>query len=170
MKILNKIRTIAIAFALSVAVAAPIVMAQSTDEGAKREQRRERGEFGKRGGHHGMGRMFGQLDLTDAQKTQMKQIRKSSHQSLLPLMQEIRAKRQEIRQAHQGGAVDENLVRQKLTEIAPLEAKLMAERQRVHQQMLSVLTPEQKTKLDQLREQFKSRRGERGARKGQRSL
>jgi Spy/CpxP family protein refolding chaperone len=66
--------------------------------------------------------------------------------------------------------VDEALVRQKLIEIAPLEAKLMAERSRAHQEMLSVLTPEQRSKLDQMREQFKSRRGERGSRNRQTSL
>ncbi|HET8675268.1 MAG TPA: hypothetical protein VFO63_05740, partial [Blastocatellia bacterium] len=62
------------------------------------------------------------------------------------------------------------LVSQKLAEIAPLEAKMMAERARIHQETLSVLTPEQKTKLEQMREQFKSRRGERKARKQTTSL
>jgi protein CpxP len=111
------------------------------------------------------GAMFRNLDLTDAQKAQIKQIRESHSQTLRPLMQQIRAKRQEMRQASTSGTFDEALVTQKLNEIAPLEAKLMGEEFRTHQEMLAVLTPDQKTKLDQLRQQQKAKWAERGARK-----
>ena len=111
------------------------------------------------------GAFFRNLDLTDAQKTQMKQIRESHSQNLRPLMEQIRAKRQELRQASQGGTFNEALVTQKLSEIAPLEAKLMGEQSRTHQEMLSVLTADQKTKLEQLRAQQKSKWSERGANK-----
>lgn len=107
------------------------------------------------------GAFFRNLDLTDAQKAQMKQIRESHGQSLRPVTEQIRAKRQEIRQAGEGGTFNEALVTQKLIEIAPLEAKLQGERFRLHQEMISVLTPEQKAKLDQSREQFKSKWAER---------
>ncbi len=169
MKKVNRIKSVAAALVLAVAIAVPVVIAQSTDDGGGRKGRRDHaGQFGKRGG--GMGRLFSKLDLTDAQKAQIKQIHENSREELRPLKEQIRAKRQEIRQAQAGGTVDEALVRQKLTEIAPLEAKMMSERARIHQQTLSVLTPEQKTKLEQMREQFKSRRGERGARKQTTSL
>src|SRR6185295_10707482 len=49
---------------------------------------------------------------------------------------------------------------QKLTEMASLEAKLMGEQHKLHQEMLSVLTAEQKAQLEQSRAQFKTRRGE----------
>lgn len=100
---------------------------------------------------------FRNLDLTDAQKTQMKQIRDSHSQSLRPLMEQVRAKRQEIRQARESGTFNEALVTQKLNEIAPLEAKLIGERTRVHQEMLSVLTADQKAKLDQSRAERKAK-------------
>jgi protein CpxP len=161
MKKLNRIQSIVAAIILAAAVAIPVALAQSTDDGSK-GHRGHKGQFGRRGGE---GRIFSQLDLTDAQKAQMKQIRQNSREEMRPLMEQIRAKRQEIRQAQAGGTVDEALVSQKLTEIAPLEAKLMSARGRIHQQMLSVLTPEQRTKLEQLREQFKSKRGERSERK-----
>jgi protein CpxP len=147
---------------MALAVAVPVAIAQSTDTGAKKD----RGHWGHRGGRGERGMMgFRNLDLTDAQKAQMKQIRESHSQALRPLMEQIHAKRQEIRQASQGGAFNEALVTQKLTEIAPLEAKLQGERLRVHQEMLSVLTPDQKTKLEQTREQFKSKWAEKGANK-----
>jgi len=166
MKKLNRIKSVVAAIILAAAFAVPVAIAQSTDDGGRGRRGRE-GHFGRRGGE---GRIFKQLDLTDAQKAQMKQIREDSREQIRPLAEQIRAKRQEIRQAREGGTVNEALVTQKLTEIAPLEAKLIAERARVHEQMLSVLTAEQRTKLEQMREQFKSRRGERKARKQTTSL
>ncbi|HXG64959.1 MAG TPA: Spy/CpxP family protein refolding chaperone [Blastocatellia bacterium] len=159
---MKKFQKLALALVMAAALAAPIVWAQSTGDSAQNEQQpRMRGHRG-RGDRMG-GRLFRQLDLTEAQQAQIKQIRENHRQSIEPLVQEIRAKRQEIRQASQGGTVNEALVQQKLTEIAPLEAKLMAERAKLHQEMLAVLTPEQKAKLEQLREQFKARRDARKA-------
>ena len=165
MKKLNRFQSVAVAIIMAIAVAVPVVVAQSTgDDGGRRGHK---GHFGR---HGGGGRMFSKLDLTDAQKEQIKAIHEKNRESMRPLMEQIRAKRQEIRQANAGGTVDEALVSQKLAEIAPLEAKMMAERARIHQETLSVLTPEQRTKLEQMREQFKSRRGERKARKQTTSL
>jgi Spy/CpxP family protein refolding chaperone len=65
-----------------------------------------------------------------------------------------------LRQASEGGTFNEALATQKLTEIAPLEAKLMASQHNLHEQMLSVLTAEQKAQLEQSRAQFKARRGQ----------
>ena len=156
---LNRIHAIAIALVMAIAVAVPIAIAQSKDGGAKKEH------HGMRGGDRMAGAFFHNLDLTDAQKAQMKQIRESHSQTLRPLMDQIHAKRQELRQASEGGTFNETLVTQKLNEIAPLEAKLMGERFRTHQEMLSVLTAEQKAKLEQSREQFKSKSAERRANK-----
>jgi protein CpxP len=167
---LSKIQTIAIAIVMAIAVAVPVAIAQSTDQPGVNKGERH-GHWGGRGGRGGRGGMMGfsKLDLTDAQKAQLKQIHESHRQSTAPIIEQIRAKRQEIRQASEGANFNESLVAQKLSEIAPLEAKLMGERTRIHQEMLSVLTPEQKAKFDQMREQFKSRSGERRARKQQRT-
>ena len=106
------------------------------------------------------GGFFKQLNLTEDQKTKIKQIRESFAATNKPLREQLRAKRQELRQASEGGTFNEALATQKLTEIAPLEAKLMAGRAKLHQEMLSVLTAEQKAQLEQSRAQFKTRRGE----------
>ena len=107
------------------------------------------------------GGFFGQLNLTEDQKTKMKQIRESFAEQNKPLREQLRAKRQELRQASEGGTFNEALATQKLTEMASLEAKLMGERHKLHQEMLSVLTAEQKAQLEQSKAQFKTRRGER---------
>ena len=150
----------AIALAGSIAVAQTGTTDQNTQQGTRTERR------GGRGGHkgHGWGGMraggfFRQLNLTEDQKAKMKQIRETFAQSNKPLRDQLRAKRQELRQASEGGTFNEALATQKLTEIAPLEAKLMGEQQKLHQEMLSVLTAEQKAQLEQSRAQFKGRRG-----------
>ena len=71
--------------------------------------------------------------------------------------------------AESGVAFNEALATQKLTEAASIEAKLMGEQFRLRQEMLSILTPEQKTQMEQQREQFKGHHGEgRGGRNEQR--
>ena len=149
---LNRTHAIALVAVMALAIAVPIGIAQSKDAGEHRH--------GMRGGDHMAGASFRNLDLTDAQKTQMKQIRESHSQSLRPLMEQVHAKRQEIRQASESGTFNEALVTQKLSELAPLEAKLMGERSRVHQEMLSVLTADQKAKLEQAQAQRKAKGAE----------
>jgi Spy/CpxP family protein refolding chaperone len=150
----------AIALAASIAVAQTVTNNQDNGQGARPEWR------GRRGDHkgHGFGGMreggfFRQLNLTEDQKTKIKQIRESFAQNNKPLMDQLRAKRQELRQASEGGTFNEALATQKLTEIAPLEAKLMGERAKLHEATLSVLTAEQKAQLEQAKAQFKTHRG-----------
>ena len=68
----------------------------------------------------------------------------------------------------QGEFFDEVTAQQKLVEAASLEAKLMGEQFNMRRDSLSVLTMEQKAKLDQLREELKSRRGERHLKRAER--
>jgi protein CpxP len=160
----GKIKAFVMSLALAAAVAIPVAYAQTTEEGPKAKRDRG-GRFERHGGRGGMrGGMMGfrNLDLTDEQKAQIKQIRENHRQAMTPIMEQIRQKRQEIRQASQDGSFNESLVAQKLAEIAPLEAKMMAERARIHQETMSVLTAEQKAKLEEQRQQrhnrFKERR------------
>lgn len=153
----NRLKVIAIAAVMALAIAVPIGVAQSKDSGGQKHW--------MRGGRHMAGAGFRNLDLTDAQKAQMKQIRESNSQSFRPLMEQIRAKRQEIRQASEGGTFNETLVAQKLSEIAPLEAKLIGLRSKLHQEMLSVLTADQKAKLEQSQAERKTKWAERRANK-----
>ena len=151
----------AIALATSIAFAQTATPDQSNTQGTRTERRGE----GKHKGH-GFGGMrrggfFGQLNLTEDQKTKIQQIRESFAERNKPLHEQLRAKRQELRQANEGSTFNEALATQKLTEMASLEAKLMGERHKLHQEMLSVLTAEQKAQLEQSKAQFKTRRGER---------
>ena len=193
MKKLGKIKTLTIASLSAVALAAPIAFAQTTTtqdqqqkttrgegrgEGHGRGkgwgsgERRGKGEgreWGGRGeGRGGMrGMMFRGANLTDDQKAKMKQIGESFRERTQSLHQALRAKRQELRQASEGGTFNEALATQKLQESASLQAKLMGEQFRMRQEMLSVLTPEQKTQMEQKRAEFKAKRANHGERKVQ---
>ncbi len=180
MKKLGKIKTLTIASLSAVALAAPIAFAQSTSttqetqqvtgerhggHGKGWEQRGNReGREGRGWGGEGRmgGMMFKDLNLTDDQKAKMKQIGESFRERTQSLHQQLSAKRQELRQASEGGTFNEALATQKLQESATLEAKLMGEQFRMRQEMLSVLTPEQKTQLEQKRAEFKAKRANHG--------
>jgi protein CpxP len=160
----GRFKTVAIATISAIALAASIAVAQTVTTNQGTQQGTQKQHWG-RGGHRGFGGMrdggfFRQLNLTDDQKAKMKSIRESFAQTNKPLRDQLRAKRQELRQASEGGTFNEALATQKLTEIAPLEAKLMGEQFKLHQETLSVLTAEQKAQLEQSRAQFKTRRGE----------
>jgi Spy/CpxP family protein refolding chaperone len=168
---LGRFKTLAIATLSAIVLAASIVVAQTVtpDQGNTQDTRAER--RARRGEHRGhgwrgmrRGGFFEQLNLTEDQKARIKQIRESFAERNKPLREQLRAKRQELRQAHEGGTFNEALATQKLTEMASLQAKLMGERHRLHQETLSVLTAEQKAQLEQSKAQFKGRRG--GMRKG----
>ena len=151
----------AIALAASIAVAQTVTPDQGTQQGTRTERRGGRGHKGHGwGGMRGDRGIFRQLNLTEDQQAKIKQIRETFAQSNKPLREQLRAKRQELRQASEGGTFNEALATQKLTEMASLEAKLMGERHKLHQEMLSVLTAEQKAQLEQSKAQFKTRRGE----------
>ena len=166
---LGKVKTLAIASLSAVALAASIAVAQTvkTDQG---EGQKPRSEWRGRGRKHGFhrGGMFSRLNLTDDQKAKMKTIRENFATNNKPLMEQLRAKRQELRQASEGGTFNEALATQKLPEMAGLQAKLMGERIKLNQEMQTVLTAEQKAQLDQLKAQFKNHRGGRHGRGGQR--
>lgn len=156
----GRIKTVAIATLSAIALAASIAVAQtvSTPQGTSTEK--HGGFRGEHNGWRGMhGDEFRQLNLTEDQKAKIKQIRESFATQNKPLRDQLMAKRQELRQASEGGTFNEALATQKLTEMASLEAKLMGEQFKQHQEVLSVLTPEQKAQLEQSKAQFKANRG-----------
>lgn len=182
---LGKFKTLTIASLSAVALAAPIAFAQSTattqdKQETTRGERRggkgwgDHGGLGK-GGHRGerggmRGLMFRGINLTEDQKAKMKTISESFRERTKALHQELRTKRQELRQAGESGTFNETLATQKLTETAGLQAKLMGERFKMRQEMLAVLTPEQKTQIEQKRAEMKAKRAAFGLQKGERNV
>jgi protein CpxP len=177
MKKLGRIQKLAVAGLSALALATPVALAQTAgnaQQGGKGEHdggrhgRRGGGEFGgefggERGGRFGG---FRGIELTDAQKASLKQIRESFGERTKSLREQLRAKHTELRQAESGGTFNEALAAQKLAEVAPIQAKLMAEGFRMRQESMAVLTPEQKTQLEQRRAEFKAKREQFKTRRG----
>lgn len=109
-------------------------------------------------GHHGRLGFLRGLDLTDAQREQIRQIAERFHESLKPQHEELRAI---MRARHDGG----QLTDAQKTRAEQLHTEIRAARQRFEQEVLGVLTPEQRAKAEQFlrereqrREQFRERR------------
>lgn len=102
------------------------------------------------------------LNLTEAQKTQMKSIRESSKTRMQNVFTpEQRAK---IEQARQSG--DRKGVWQSLNLTEAQKQQMQAIRQETQAQINNVLTPEQKQQMEQMKQQRQAQRGMRGGMRG----
>jgi protein CpxP len=173
MKKFARIKVLALVSLSSIVLVASVAFAQTAGT-TQDTQEKARGEWrghGQRGGHRGGfrgGAMFHNLNLTDDQKARMKQIRESFGERTKSLREQLRAKRQELRQAEENGTFNEALATQVLTQEAGLKARLMGEQFKLRQEMLTVLTPEQRTQMEQLRAERKAKGAEFKAKRGER--
>ena len=123
---------------------------------------------GKRMGHgpgHGGERVAGmlrELDLSDEQKTQVKEIFDSSKERTEPIREAMKANREKLEQATANGAFDEAAVTALANEGASLSAQATVARFRVKSQVFAVLTDEQKAKAVEMGKEFKGHFGGRG--------
>ncbi|MBD0335019.1 MAG: Spy/CpxP family protein refolding chaperone [Cyanobacteria bacterium Co-bin13] len=99
--------------------------------------------------------VFEQLDLSEAQLSQIRTIRESSRTTMQPLREQMRAGHQELRSLMAGNASTDEL-RQRHSTLMNLEQQLRAERFEVMLQIREVLTPQQRTELGELLEQRRS--------------
>ena len=113
------------------------------------------------GAQRGQGRAMEQLGLTDTQKTQAKEIFKASATEARPVREQLREARQRLAADMKSGAA-EGVISQDANAIGNLTAQLTVIHARAQQQFQAILTPEQKTKLDELKQ---NRRGFRGGRR-----
>jgi protein CpxP len=126
--------------------------ARGDHKGFRDGRKGERGEFGGRHGKMGMrGGFFHDLNLTDAQKEQIKQIReankpsKESFEAIRPLME-----------AKRNGTITPEQEAQLKAFREDRQAKMKS----VREQMLNVLTTEQKAQLEQKKVEWKQKREE----------
>ena len=116
------------------------------------------------GHHHGdhMGYMAKALNLTDAQKVQIKSIMQANRATNRPLMQQMAQNRLAMLTATSGGAFDQAKVTSLATQQAQLRAQMTVQKQSIqHQIYTQVLTPEQRTTADQMRQKQITRINER---------
>jgi len=105
----------------------------------------------RHGGH--MAYMAKALNLTDAQKGQIKSIMQANRASNRPLMQQMAQNRVAMLTATSGGAFDQAKVTALANQQAQLMAQRMVQKESIeHQIYTQVLTPEQRATADQIRQ------------------
>lgn len=120
--------------------------------------------------HRGMGfgrnngwmlkHMAKQLNLTEAQKTQIKGIMADEKSKVMPMMQQLRQNEQ-AENANVNGTFNENQARTFANKQAQLMTDLIVEKERMRSQVYAVLTPEQRQKALQLMQERQQHRQER---------
>jgi protein CpxP len=139
-------------------------------QGAEGQGKQERGWHRKGGEGRGMrggfgGRMFENLNLTDAQREQIRQIAARYHEGFKAQRQANRGERRGGFDVFKGGTFDEAAVRAAAQARANAQVEMEVQRARMMFEMYNVLTPEQKAQLAAERQQREQRRQERRARR-----
>ena len=125
------------------------------------------GRRGGPGGPMGMLPMFArELNITDAQKAQIKTIADSHRDEWKALGDRARTAHEALQQAVTADSVDEALIRQRSAEVAAVEADMAVARARTHAEVFQLLTPEQKTQAKTLQSTLGERMKQRGRGRG----
>jgi protein CpxP len=123
------------------------------------------GRFGGPGGPGGpMGvlPMINRLNLTDAQRDQVRGLAESNRDANQALGERARAAHEALQAAITAETFDEGAIRAASAEVASVDADLAVAHAKLHSEILQVLTPEQRTQLKELqakRPQRPERRG-----------
>lgn len=103
-------------------------------------------------------RMFRALELTDDQKARIKEIFRRSRTDAAPYRQQLRPLRDRMRELLASSSFDEAAVRSIASQEAQISTELRVIRARTQSSLLAVLTPEQKAKLSEFRNNNRARR------------
>ncbi len=109
------------------------------------------GRGGKGGGHGGMGpNMFQQLNLTAQQKQQLEQLHAQFAESARPVKEQLRQKHQQMMTLWQAPNPDRAAILALHVEMDKLRAQLREAHVDLRLACLQLLTPEQRTKMNEL--------------------
>lgn len=106
-------------------------------------------------------RMLQALNLTPAQKQQAKTIFQQTRQSVQPVAQQAKQNRQALAAAVK--ANDTNQIQQLATQQGTLQGQLLTLRAESMAKFYSILTPDQRTKADQIHQKMQQLRQQRKA-------
>jgi periplasmic protein CpxP/Spy len=131
----------------AVVLATALGHAQSADEIAPPPPPMHGHELGMGGPM--MGFFAKSLDLTDAQKAQMKTIMQKERPAMKPLFDQLRTNEQQLHQFEEG-TYDDAKVRTLAAAQAQIQTELTVQRTRVHSELFQVLTAEQQSKMKEM--------------------
>ena len=142
--------------ALAVTLGAAIAKSQSSDTTPPPPPTHEHGhEFGM--GGHVLGFYAKYLEVTDAQKAQMKEVLHKEHSTMKPLMQQMHQMDSQLKQ-YEEGTFDEAKVQALVSQQAQTLVQLKVQEARIHNELYQLLTPDQQTKLKEFEANREARR------------
>jgi protein CpxP len=97
------------------------------------------------------------LNLTDAQREQIKTIAQSHRDEWRGLADRMRTSRQALVDATAANPIDEGAIRQRSADIAAVQADVAVARAKARAEMMQVLTPDQQAQLDTMRSRMRDR-------------
>lgn len=109
-------------------------------------------------------RVFRQLDLTEAQKTQIGNITAKNFAATQSVREQLRAERQSAKRPEPNTPFDEQAFRSRATKLANLRIELQVAHAKTRSEIYNVLSPEQKAKLQELRGRMRERFAQRPGR------
>jgi Spy/CpxP family protein refolding chaperone len=116
---------------------------------------------GHEGGIGFAGRMLGfrtdYLNLTDAQRAQIRDILAKEKPTVQPLLQQLAQGHQQMLEIEQAGTFDEATARTLAMQQSQTMAELMVQKARIKSELMQVLTPEQKAKMIQFQARQQAR-------------
>lgn len=162
---MNRFRSLAWGVALVALLATSVAYAQEPPGGG----------FGGRGGRGfgpgGPGLALNELNLTDAQREQVREIRGRYREQIQTLSQRLGDLTAKQRQAIETVPVNETLITSATQDMTQAEVEVAIQEARINADIWSVLTPEQQAKATKLRAerkaQMEQRRQENQQRRGQ---
>lgn len=165
---MKKVTVFLLSIALT-ALSAVFVFGQTSDVAKEGRSFKKDGQhFGKRGKRGGKGMMFRGLDLTDAQKEQMKSIRDANSDSVKSLRDQMKANKKQLETLSASGNFNESQVQAIAQQQGALHSQMIVNRERIKAQMFAILTPEQKSKLAEMKANREQKMQERKAKRAER--
>jgi periplasmic protein CpxP/Spy len=96
-----------------------------------------------------MGFPLKQLDLSDAQREQIKDVMHKEHSTMKPLMQQLHEMQQQLKQ-YSEGTYNEAKVQAVVAQQAQTLVQLKVQETRVHNEVFQLLTPDQQAKMKEI--------------------
>jgi len=110
------------------------------------------------------GLMLEQLNLTDAQKAEVKGIVDAHRADVQALMERLGTARRNLESAISADVADEGAIRARAGDVASVDADMAVMRARIRGQVFQILTPDQQTALKNLEARRHDRASHHGAR------
>ena len=161
---MNRFRSFTLIAVIAALVATGMAYAQGPGAGGPRG----RGPGGPGGFGRGAVALLRGLDLTDAQREQVRQLRQQHREQTRALAERFQQAQDALRHAVEAVAVDEARIRTAMQQVAEVQTELTVLEARLQSDIHALLTPEQQQKAEELRAARESRMKERRERMKQR--